>query len=454
MRAKGKDGRDVSALNLFKELAPRKWVEVLSEDHGIWGSGIYTPYIVIWLMTYQWLEKKGTLEQAIYEALQGATRKELPNHKRVREGTISSNTGAYSIARGRVPVELVEEVVDHVIQQLSREKEGLWEGRRAYLLDGTTLQLESTKELRKKFPPAENQHGQSHWPIMHLALATNMMTAVCQRPEYGAMYGSKAVSETALGREVMKRLEAGSIVVADRNFGIFSVAHAATELRHDVLFRLTDDRAQRLYGKKLPRNVDVEVVWCPSRWDLKKNPEIPGDAKICGRLIRVHLQGGGKNESLVLFTTLLDTPAAELVELYRRRWGIELDIRSLKQTLNMSSLPGKTTDIVVKELLMGIVAYNIIREVMKIAAEIAKVDPRRMSFSRITKLLKIAGNTIAGISKESERQNEFSGVLRLAAQAKLPNRKKRRSYPRQVLQKTRRYTVKKTQVENRVKMSA
>ncbi|PYT32788.1 MAG: hypothetical protein DMG57_00760 [Acidobacteria bacterium] len=71
------------------------------------------------------------------------------------------------------------------------------------------------------------------------------------------------------------------------------------------------------------------------------------------------------------------------VELYRRRWDIELDIRSLKQTLRMHSLSAQTPEMAEKEQLLAIAGYNLVRSVQMQAAREADLEPRRLSFSRV-----------------------------------------------------------------------
>ena len=71
------------------------------------------------------------------------------------------------------------------------------------------------------------------------------------------------------------------------------------------------------------------------------------------------------------------------VELYRRRWDIELDIRSLKQTLRMHSLSAQTPEMAEKELLLAIAGYNLVSSVQMQAAREADLEPRRLSFSRV-----------------------------------------------------------------------
>src|SRR5205823_10664592 len=66
--------------------------------------------------------------------------------------------------------------------------------------------------------------------------------------------------------------------------------------------------------------------------------------------------------------------------LYRARWNAELDLRSLKQTLQMDVLRCKTPESVRKELWTHILAYNLIRTVMAQAAVEHGIEPRSISF--------------------------------------------------------------------------
>jgi hypothetical protein len=82
--------------------------------------------------------------------------------------------------------------------------------------------------------------------------------------------------------------------------------------------------------------------WKPSRWDRKAHPELPADACIRVRFIATQVLRRGKVIQLYLLTTL-DLPAEQIVELYGFRWNIELDLRSLKQTVHLHSLRSTTS---------------------------------------------------------------------------------------------------------------
>ena len=85
----------------------------------------------------------------------------------------------------------------------------------------------------------------------------------------------------------------------------------------------------------------------------------------------------------MVVTTLLDpqeTTPEELATLYRARWNNELDLRSIKRTLQMHELRCKTPELVRKEIWTHILAYNLIRTVMAQAAATHDLMPRSISF--------------------------------------------------------------------------
>src|SRR5262249_54154428 len=83
------------------------------------------------------------------------------------------------------------------------------------------------------------------------------------------------------------------------------------------------------------------------------------------RECRVQVERPGfRVTTLIVATTLLDADVFtqdDLAQLYRARWNAELDLRSLKQTMQMDILRCQTPELVRKELWTHILAYNLIR---------------------------------------------------------------------------------------------
>ena len=67
--------------------------------------------------------------------------------------------------------------------------------------------------------------------------------------------------------------------------------------------------------------------------------------------------------------------------MYGFRWNTELDIRSLKSTLNLDHLRCKTPAMVMAEVWATILAYNLIRTTAAGAAALHDKQPRQISFA-------------------------------------------------------------------------
>lgn len=81
-------------------------------------------------------------------------------------------------------------------------------------------------------------------------------------------------------------------------------------------------------------------------------------------------------------TTIL-TPSIDgqqIGALYEHRWEGEVDIRSIKYTMQMDILRCKTPDMVHKEIWTHLLAYNLLRTVMAVAANENDIEPRKVSF--------------------------------------------------------------------------
>lgn len=223
-------------------------------------------------------------------------------------------------------------------------------------------------------------------------------------------------------------------MLGDANFGVFSVAYAATQRAHPVLLRVKPVRAQRLAGEPLKDGIDREMVWKPSREDHKNHPDLPAEACVKGRLLvrRVQPDNGAAAFLLALFTTL-PWPVDRICQLYGKRWAIETDLRQLKTMLRMDQLTCTTPDMVAKEIDMGITAYNLVRVLMVAASRLSGIPPRGYSFTKVRRILEAFGPALANTPDQKTAQRIFQQMINCVLQAKLPRRKRKRSsYPRGV----------------------
>lgn len=398
--------------------------------------------MVLWLLVAQRLRGGASLETAVLDLLCGLPASFWPRPcKRIRDWreqgkAPSSNTGAYNQARQAIPLLVVQKSCDRIFEQLTTElaPTGAEGSIRAFLVDGSSVRMSRTPELCRTYPPGSNQYGEAHWPILRVLVAHDLHTGLAMRPEWGPMHGPEAVSEQALLERAIDRLPEAAAVLADANFGVFSVAYAATQRQHPALLRLTADRARRLAGGTLHDGIDREVLWTPSPSDRKSHPDLPADACVRGRLLvrQVQPNNGASAFLLPLFTTL-SSPVEEIFALYGQRWAIETDLRTLKSSLCLDQLTCTTSDMVAKEIDMAIAAYNLVRAVIAIAAQQSGVPPRGYSFTKVRHIIEAFAPAMANAPNQQAARKIFEQTMRYVQQSKLPRRKRKRpTYPRQV----------------------
>lgn len=143
-----------------------------------------------------------------------------------------------------------------------------------------------------------------------------------------------------------------------------------------------------------------------------------------------------------MFTTLTES-VEELLKLYGKRWNIEVDLCTLKKTLRMGELTCTTADMVAKEIDAGMAAYNLVRAVTYMASQQSGLAPRRYSFTRVRNVLNAFLPLIATARSPEEAEQLVAKIMYYVGQAKLPNRKKRRSYPRALWPKPQKYPYRK-----------
>ena len=175
-------------------------------------------------------------------------------------------------------------------------------------------------------------------------------------------------------------IEAGDVLVGDRAFGSFAHLALLRQRGAHGLFRM---HQRRRPGRSRDRLVTyakpaVRPVWM-SETDYAALPP-----SLSVREVKVRVATPGRRvRAMVLVTTLLDRiayPAEALAGQYESRWRVEVDLRHLKQTLGMDVLRSQSVPGVVKEMLAFVTVYNLVRRVMRQAAEQQGVKAERISF--------------------------------------------------------------------------
>lgn len=391
---------------------------------------VYTNGVTLWMLILQRLGNGQSLSQIVSQVIDNE-RDLLPNNKRVREDTLSDSTAAYAKARKRLPLDFIETFSQRVCDYLGQISPPVFDGRRVFILDGTTITLPPTPALKKAFPPATNQHGTSVWPVAMLMIANELQSGCALLPQIDPMYGAHNRSEARQAAAILGQLPAQSVVLADSGFGIFSVAYASIQAGHDFLFRLSASRfkALRRQAELLEEGSDYKTYrlqWTPSVKDRRTNPDLPRAAAVEVLVHEVTLENG----TPLYLVSSLEAEAGSVAELYSYRYDVEFDIRDLKVTMDTENISAKSVEMVRKELLTSVVAYNLVAQFRRQAADLAQLKPRRLSFKGVWTTFR-SGLLLKEPRSYDEWLALYARALVRAGKRKHPQRKAPRDYPRQ-----------------------
>jgi hypothetical protein len=262
-----------------------------------------------------------------------------------------------------------------------------WRGHALKIVDGSTLSMPDEPPLQEKFPQPDGQKAGCGFPIARVVGVFCWATGAL----IGLAVGSLRVAEVTLLRLHWDSwLLAGDVMIADRHFCSYVDLARLQERGVFVILRQHHRREVDFRkGQRLGED-DQLVDWSRPRRrldsfciDAQAFAKLPETLRV--RQIRVsHVPKGFRSQTVVIVTTLLDPilyPADEIRELYRDRWMAELHIRSLKTYLGMDLLRGQSYDIILKEIAVHVLAYNLIRLLMWHAARGCGRDLHRLSFT-------------------------------------------------------------------------
>lgn len=375
------------------------------------------------------------------------------------ERRVSEDTGAYCLARGRLPVESLTRLRCAIAAQASKA-EGLWKGFRLRVLDGTGLSMPDTAKNQRAYPQSAEQKPGCGFPLMKVVGIFSLSTGALL--EYAR--GNKHQHELRLLHRLLDFFKPGDLVLADRGFCCYTLMALLWRKKIPALLRLHHERSRDLrQGKRLGK-CDRLVVWRKPQNTQRRYlsqalwrclvPELPV------RILRYTLRRPGfRTRSLTLVTTLLDPnlyPAEELALLYARRWQIELWFRDLKTSMGMEVLRCKSPKMIHKELEMFFIAYNLVRCLMLRAAADYEVDLQRLSFKGTIDATRQFAVALAQSRSGKKQKKLIDELLRTIAADEVPDRPgrrepravKRRPKPCQYLTKPR-HVFKDSQHRNR-----
>jgi Transposase DDE domain len=405
----------------FGDVLDAQQVERALEEENVQSCDcVYTALVTLRMLLSQVMDADPSLRQAVSRLLAERAAAGQPK--------ISANTGAYSQARRRLSEALLQRLTRRVGDELLLQApvRWLWHGRDVKIVDGSTVSMPDTPENQAAYPQPRSQKPGLGFPLARVLVVFSLAVGSALDAAMGR-YQGKETGETALFRSLHDNLCQGDIVLADRYFCSYFEIALLQQRGVDVVLRLHQRRtADFRRGQRLGHN-DHVVVWHkpprPPWMDKATYRQLPDTLTL--REMRFQVTAPGfRTDTIVVVSTLVDAEEVsiqDLAELYRARWQAELDLRSLKTTMQMDILRAKSPAMVRKEFWAHLLCYNLIRTIMAQAAQQHNLLPREISFKGTVQTL-VAFAPYALLARPGPLDEFSNRVLAAIAQHRVGDR--------------------------------
>src|SRR6516162_11320393 len=361
----------------FAEVLTEPRIREALDEHGVrYRDRVFDPVTTLWGFLSQVLSDDRSCRDAVARIIA----------HRAADGqeTCSPNTASYCDARARLPVGVPRTLARRAAEELqAAAAEGWkWNGRSVFIADGSYLSMPDTEENRAAYPQPVVQQPGIGFPMARVTVLLSLATGACHDLAI-APYAGKGTGETALLRQMYGALKPGDVVLAD---ALFDNYFLACELRRRGIELVARVQAERVGSRIVEGRPDGDVIL----WRRPNKPRgMTGEEyrrypkELLMRQVTVDARGEeNRAERFRVVTTILDASidGGQIGELYEQRWSGEVDIRSMKSTMQMDVLRCKTPEMIHKEIWVHLLAYNLLRTVMAVAAAEHGLEPRQVSF--------------------------------------------------------------------------
>src|SRR5262245_31515892 len=347
------------------------------DEHGVrYRDRLFSPVTTLWGFLSQVLSDDHSCRDAVTRLIAHRAANGL--------GRCSPNTASYCNARGRLPPAVLCTLARRTARELQAgtAREWKWNGRDVFIADGSHVSMPDTLEDQAVYPQPPTQQPGLGFPLARILVLLSLATGACHDLAIAA-YEGKGTGETTLLRELYGTLRPGDVLLADALFDNYFLVCELRRRGIDVVVRAQYDRvgSQVLQGRP-----DGEIL-------LWRRPNKPHG--MTGRQYRQYPEAllmrqvtvdardkENRAERFQVVTTILDASVdgVQIGDLYERRWEGEVDIGSIKSVMHMDILRCKTPEMVRKEIWAHLLAYNLLRTVMAVAAAENGLEPRQVSF--------------------------------------------------------------------------
>lgn len=292
--------------------------------------------------------------------------------------SVIATRAAICKARLRLGVLPIRRLFEQVVRPIARKSTpGAWfRSLRLVGLDGSSMHVQDTPRNRKRYGKAGAAKGKtSPLPLIRFVALCEIGTHVL----FAARMAPWKISEVALAKQLIDRLEPGMLCLADRLFYGFELWNQAVATGAQLLWRVQKKIS-------LPRLQMLSDGSYLSEVRARSTARAAVRARrVPVRVIEFDVTVGRTRKHYRLITTLVDprkAPALELASLYAQRWGIETAFAELKTSLKGPGvlLRSQRPELVEQDFYGLLLAHFGVRSIMEEAARKRNVPPTVLSF--------------------------------------------------------------------------
>lgn len=351
-------------------------VEVLAEHHVEYRDRVFGPVTTLWGFLSQVLSEDHSCRDTVARVIAHRAASGL--------AVCSPNTASYCNARTRLPTGVLRALARRTAAELHQglPERWKWHGRNVFIADGSHVSMPDTPQNQASYPQPVVQRPGLGFPLARLTVLLSLATGACHDLAL-APYAGKGTGEKTLLRQLYDTLQPGDVVLADALFDDYFLACELRQRGIDLVARAQYQRVGTQVVQSGP-NGDVIAWQRPNKPHGMKGEQYRTYPKTLQmRQVRVDARDqDNRVEQFQVITTILDAAidGGQIGKLYERRWAGEVDIRSIKATMKMDVLRCKTPEMVRKEIWTYLLAYNLLRTAMAVAAAANGIEPRQVSF--------------------------------------------------------------------------
>ena len=241
-------------------------------------------------------------------------------------------------------IELQEKAVLDVMYQFGDHKTFM--GHRLLAVDGSTIHLPNTEEIRSEFGFVEHFTKKGEEPDTHVEAKMTVLYDVLNKVAISSNLHKCRANDLKASKVHLENLEENDILLADRAFGAYQLFSELQGKNTDFVIRCKEKSYEKYHGLFKSIDENDKVVEIPRPYTLRES-SFPKKLKV--RFIKVVLSSG---EVEVLATSLLDEELYKteiFKDLYYKRWKIETFFHTLKSRLGLENFTGKSLESVYQD---------------------------------------------------------------------------------------------------------